>query len=418
MTVPNGPTPTVSIDARLATRPASPYAWLTAFSLAFFALCVADLVLHPLAGSDAPSLLGDNGLAFRWLGMAAGTFSLAVGLFVVRRVPGNPIGSLLVAWAAGNTGFTLRNAWASPLAMGLAHAGLTLFFYSLAYPALANLLFRYPTGRVHPPWAKSAVRGLLALMALSGVLANLALYQRDGRLPANWLGGLLMPLAPALSRTFDALSLVVLLAALLSLGARFRQGTWRERQQLKWLLWSAAGALVIVAGLIVRVGVQPLQTLDPLTQALTVVLFLYVQVVPALAIAVAIVRHHVWDIDVIIRRTLVYTVVSAVLAAVYLGSVVVLQSLFQALTGQRQGEWVTVVSTLGIAALFAPVRQRVQRAVDQRFYRSKYDAARTLEAFARSLRDETDLARLSSRLVQVVEETMQPQGVSLWLKPE
>jgi hypothetical protein len=98
--------------------------------------------------------------------------------------------------------------------------------------------------------------------------------------------------------------------------------------------------------------------------------------------------------------------------------VVVLQSLFQALTGQRQGAWVTVVSTLGIAALFAPVRQRVQRAVDQRFYRGKYDAARTLEAFGRSLRDETDLARLSSRLVQVVEETMQPQGVSLWLKPE
>jgi hypothetical protein len=138
--------------------------------------------------------------------------------------------------------------------------------------------------------------------------------------------------------------------------------------------------------------------------------------VPALAIAVAIVRHHVWDIDVIIRRTLVYTVVSAVLAALYLGSVVVLQSLFQALTGQRQGEWVTVVSTLGIAALFAPVRQRVQRAVDQRFYRRKYDAARTLEAFGRTLRDETDLPRLSSRLVQVVDETMQPQGVFLWLK--
>jgi hypothetical protein len=334
----------------------------------------------------------------------------------MRRVPANPIGPLLIAWAAGNTGYSLRNAWASPLAMGLAHAGLALFFYGLAYPSLANLLFRYPTGRVHPPWARPAVRVLLALMAVSGVLSNLALYQRDGRLPAGWLGGALVPLAETLNLSFGIVSLLVLLVALLSLGARFRQGTWRERQQLKWLLWLAAGALVIVAGLIARIGVQPLQALDPLTQALSVVLFLYVQVVPALAIAVAIVRHHVWDIDVIIRRTLVYTVVSAVLAALYLGSVVVLQSLFQALTGQRQGEWVTVVSTLGIAALFAPVRQRVQRAVDQRFYRRKYDAARTLEAFGRTLRDETDLPRLSSRLVQVVDETMQPQGVFLWLK--
>jgi hypothetical protein len=133
------------------------------------------------------------------------------------------------------------------------------------------------------------------------------------------------------------------------------------------------------------------------------------------ALLVALLRYRLWDIDVLIRRTLIYSVLSAILAIAYLGSVLVLESAFRALTGQGQNQLVTVVSTLAIAALFGPLRVRVQRFIDRRFYRRKYDAARTLAGFAATARDETNLEQLSTRLVGVVDETLRPASVSLWL---
>jgi hypothetical protein len=133
-------------------------------------------------------------------------------------------------------------------------------------------------------------------------------------------------------------------------------------------------------------------------------------------VGVSILRYRLWDIDVIIRRTLIYSGLTAALVGVYLGSVVVLQALFQTLTGERQPQFVTVLSTLAIAALFGPLRRRVQDQVDRRFFRRKYDAAKIIAAFGASLRDETDLDRLAERLVSVVDETMQPQAAGLWLR--
>jgi hypothetical protein len=134
---------------------------------------------------------------------------------------------------------------------------------------------------------------------------------------------------------------------------------------------------------------------------------------------IAIVRHRLYDIDLLINRTLVYGSLTATLLGVYFCAVTVTQTLFRTLTGQEQlPQLVVVASTLVIAALFNPLRRRIQSLIDSRFYRRKYDAAKTLEAFSTKLRDETDLQALNEDLVGVVEETMQPAHASLWLRPE
>jgi hypothetical protein len=134
---------------------------------------------------------------------------------------------------------------------------------------------------------------------------------------------------------------------------------------------------------------------------------------------IAILRHHLYEIDVVINRTLVYGSLTAMLALVYVGGVTATQAIFRALTGQEeQPQLAIVVSTLVIAALFNPLRRRIQGLIDRRLYRSKYDARKTLEAFSARLRDETNLDALSDELVGVVTETMQPAHVSLWLRPD
>jgi hypothetical protein len=181
------------------------------------------------------------------------------------------------------------------------------------------------------------------------------------------------------------------------------------------------GVVVAVAGVlttIFTVGAAvdlPRQEVGP--KMLSMLLMdVFVLLIP-LSIGVAVLRSRLFDIDIIINRTLVYGSLTAMLVGVYVGSIVVLQALLRALTGQ-ESQLAIVASTLAVAALFYSLRRRIQSFIDRRFYRSKYDAAKTLEAFSAKLRDETDLDALSDDLVGVVRETMQPAHVSLWLHPD
>jgi hypothetical protein len=214
-------------------------------------------------------------------------------------------------------------------------------------------------------------------------------------------------------------------ASAVSMILRFRRSRGIERHQLKWFVSAAALLAVTFAATAVPwfvVGVLSGQSTPFLsgqrapslalkvTQDITSITFAGLP----LAAGIAILRHRLYDIDLLINRTLVYGFLTAILAAVYVGSIVLLQRVFVVFTGEKS-TLAVVASTLVIAALFNPLRRRIQSFIDRRFYRRKYDAAKILEAFSAKLRDETDLDALSDDLVEVVRETMQPAHVSLWL---
>jgi hypothetical protein len=192
-----------------------------------------------------------------------------------------------------------------------------------------------------------------------------------------------------------------------------------QRQQIKWVVAVLVGAFVSIflVGPITFRPPPPEALGRTLQQAVFFgVVFRAIFILVPSAIIIAILRYRLWDIDVILRRTLIYSVLTALLALAYFGSVLVLQPVLTRLTGQGTA-LANVLSTLVIAALFVPLRSRVQRAIDRRLFRSKYDAARTLAGFAAAARDEVDLDRLSAQLVDVVRGSMQPEQVSLWLRP-
>ena len=209
------------------------------------------------------------------------------------------------------------------------------------------------------------------------------------------------------------ISPLLFVAVALSVFMRLRHAGGVEHQQIKWLAYAAAAwALGIIFNVITLAIDTPLWFERAALAYFTVA----GEAVP-IAIGIAILRYRLYEIDVLINRTLVYGSLTATLVALYFGGIVVLQRVFVLLTGQ-QSTLAVVASTLLIAALFNPLRRRIQSFIDRRFYRRKYNARKTLEAFSAQLRNETDMDALSEDLVVVVRETMQPAHVSLWLRPE
>jgi hypothetical protein len=261
------------------------------------------------------------------------------------------------------------------------------------------VLFVFPTGTFVPRWTAVAVL-LLVAWALA---AAFAVDFNSDSLASNVIA---------------AVFLIFILAGLASQYYRYRRVSGpSERQQTKWIV---LGFAAMVLGM--TLWIVPLDVLDigaskaRLYYNIFGLAFLGL-LVPFFAVCLlfSILRYRLWDIDILINRALVYGASTASLGLVYFGSVVVLQAVFRGITGQESGLAV-VVSTLVIAALFVPLRGRIQAVIDRRFYRSRYDAEQTLATFGVRARDEVDLERLSGALVGVVEDTMKPAHASLWLR--
>jgi heme/copper-type cytochrome/quinol oxidase subunit 2 len=347
-----------------------------------------------------------------------------VGALIASHRPENPIGWLFCAAAlfygieiAGEE-YAIYALFTNPdsLPLGAELAWLTEWIWVPAFGIILVFLpLLFPDG--HLPsrrWRGVGWLGGLSI-GLICVLTSIVLWPERGPalLQLEGFGGEVEEWRSAISEWVLQLGgpmlLVAGLGAVISLFVRFRRARGDERQQIKW--FASAAALTLAWILVAEVIVAEQQP----GEIVALSGLLVIASIPV-ATGIAILRYRLYDIDRIINRTLVYGSLTVMLALLYFGGVSAIQALFGALTGQEeQPQLAIVVSTLVIAALFNPLRRRIQSFIDRSFYRSKYDAAKTLEAFSAKLRDETDLDALSDDLTSVVSETMQPAHVSLWL---
>jgi hypothetical protein len=354
-----------------------------------------------------------------------------VGALVAARRPRNPIGWILLAdgllWNLSGmmdyySDYGMARPGSLPLVVGMATINNWLWVPAVGLlGTYAFLLF---------PNGKLPSRRWLPLAWLSGVTIALVGVQvgfTPGTLEGlggvrNPWGVLVFPWMKTVPYLVVPLFLLCMVLSVFSLVLRYRHSRGEERQQIKWIAFAASliGSLYVSA--MIGSIVYPQKTwFAPGSPAWLIVLeyaALFSFTVIPVAIGFAMLRYRLYDIDVVINRALVYGSLTVTLALVYLGGVATIQAAFRAITGQeQQPQLAVVVSTLALAALFNPLRTRIQSFIDRRFYRRKYDAARTLENFAARLRDEIDLEALGGDLVSVVRETVQPEHVTLWLKP-
>jgi hypothetical protein len=389
-------------------------AWVAWSMLAIFAAGMGVGIPLMVANGEF-----QQGLAQQAALLLAFTAFMVVGAVVVAHRPGNAVGWMFsaIGLLAGTGVFGWQYAEYAYATRGGSLPGAILgawynnwFWYPTFSLAVVFTLLLFPTGRLlSPRWrpiALLAAATTAALAALSALAPTLTLGDQTRLRNPFGLAGIPNLEGSALGAALIGLFLVCTSAAVLSLVVRLRRSQGVERQQLKWLTY--AGALAVL-WLPLRDFLLPSGAVFDAVSGVTIAL------VPAAA-GIAILRYRLYDIDRLINRTLVYGLLTAILGLVYAGAVLLL--------GQRFGRvralppsWAVAGATLATAALFRPARGRLQQAVDRRFDRRKYDAAKTVEAFSARLRDELDLDTLSAELLAVVDQTVQPTQAWLWLRP-
>jgi hypothetical protein len=393
--------------------------WLAWFCFSLVALIVvADTFVEIRQGLRENSAF----LASSLFGALFSITTAFLAALIISRQPRNAVGWLLILSAIGYALATpvefylgrLPTAPSSPSAFILLTIWVNSWGWLLVFFPLILIPLLYPTGKPPTPgwrWILYYAYGFIGLyLFFTTFQTTLAPVNFDWTV-SNPIGfiGFNFPL------TLGIIALIgLILFCVLSLFVRYRRAEALERAQIRWFMLACALFGVIYTPLLIFYDwSNPAPTL---INVLAQVLILLALLALPISIAIAILRYRLWDIDVIIRRTLVYGALTATLALVFLVTVTVMQFAFTAISGQRSAVAV-VASTLLIAALFTPLRRRIQHDIDRRFYRRKYDAEQAIERFAAAARSETDIDRLTAELLAVVGETMQPESASLWMLP-
>jgi hypothetical protein len=414
---------------RTSGRAAAWLAWsLAALSVAIFAATgVFSVLTRSPDNSSIVATVSDT------VGFVLFLAFPIVGALVASRRPRNPIGWILLADGLLWMVLAITDSY---YVYGVARPGSVP--YPVAIGTISNqwlwmptvgllgiyLLLLFPDGKfLTRRWRPLAWVSGVAIFAFSVAegLAPGPLENQGGVQNPFGLEG--FPWLPVVGYVSALLLPLCILGSAVSLVLRYRRSGREVRQQIKWVAFVASfsGLLYLIAmiiSLVVQVrNNENVPAFPWWAEILFSVAVLGFAGVPV-AIGFAVLKYRLYDIDIVINRALVYGSLTATLLALYIGGVAAMQTFFRALTGQeQQSQLAVVVSTLAIAALFNPLRRRIQAFIDRRFYRRKYDARKTLEAFSARLRDETDLQTLNRDLAEVIEETLQPTHVSLWLRP-
>jgi hypothetical protein len=350
--------------------------------------------------------------------LLAFTAFMAVGAVIVAHRPGNAVGwifsaiGLLTApgvLAVEYATYASRTQPGSPPGVVLAAWYSSWWWYPTLVLVLVFTPLLFPTGRLlSTRWRPVAVVAAVAtatIITLSALQPTLQNEDHPVRNPIG-LAGVPDPEEGALGAVLFALLLLCSATAVISVVLRFRRSRGVERQQLKWFTYAAA---------LMSLFLLLADYLFPQSSVVDILYGLVVALVP-IAAGVAVLRYRLYDIDRLINRTLVYGALTALLGAGYAAAVLLLGQLFGGVGGNPPG-WAVAGVTLAVAALFQPARRRTQAAVDRRFNRRRYDATKTIQAFSTRLRDQIDLDTLAAELLAVVDQTMEPTRVSLWLRP-
>jgi hypothetical protein len=380
---------------------------LDGVALSLCALALADFLLHPLAADFT-----FHSILFRAVSMLVFTpFTLLVGFLIIRRVPGNVVGPLLILWS-GTIAYGSIREEIGPVPFAI------FAFYEIAvgWFALILMVLHFPDGKIYPSVAAPWVYRLLGI----SILLNSLIFFSGASLQGQVANPFYMSALQKLNELITWLSILIftpsLVLTLVSPVLRYQKGSLLERQQIKWLaLFGGILFAYTILGFIAYPLITGGQMMSRENSLSSLLFFIFISLFPSLAIGVAVLRYRLWDIDLLIRRTLAYSILTVILTLVYFGSVVSLQALFQLITRQHQSPIVTMLSTLTIVGLFTPLRRRIQARVDHRFYRQKYNADQVLANLSTTLREEVNLDQLANSILEVAEETMQPVHVSLWL---
>jgi hypothetical protein len=364
--------------------------------------------------------------------LASGLFLVfpLMGALIASRRPENPIGWLCLAdgflWMTTDmldyySVYGVAKPGSLPFPLGA--AGINNWLWVPSVGLLATYVFLlFPNGRLTSRrWRPLAwLSGVVIVSVSIGVMLSPGSLDMPRGIP-NPFGLEAAPWVTVAAYAILPLLPLCMFASAVSLVLRYRHSEADVRQHIKWIVFAASLVAVVYLIAMIASFIHPSEAWTTVGSVwwlnlLTIAALLSFVTIP-IAVGFAVLKYRLYDIDLIINRTLVYGSLTVTLVALYFGGIVVLQRLFVLLTGQ-QSTLAVVASTLLIAALFTPLRRRIQGFIDRRFYRRKYDASKTLEAFSAKLRDETDLDALSDDLTSVVRETMQPAHVSLWLRPD